>query len=79
MFGIKPPWYQNPVEQTAFNAYAHHQQKIEDFINALATADDPNDWLAQSRAASSADLDMSSLTYQEREYIESEVAKRWQS
>ena len=43
MIGITPPWYRDPVEHTAFNAYAYSQQRIENFINALAAADDPND------------------------------------
>ena len=77
MIGITPPWYQDPVEHTAFNAYAYSQQRIENFINALAAADDPNDISAQADAALAANLNISSLTRDEREYIEREVAKRW--
>ena len=77
MIGITPPWYRDPVEHTAFNAYAYSQQRIENFINALAAADDPNDISAQADAALAANLNISSLTRQEREYIESEVAKRY--
>ena len=76
MIGITPPWYQNPVEQTAFNAYAYKQQQIDNFINYLARTNDPNDFGNQSTAALAANLNLGSLTRQEREYIESEVAKR---
>lgn len=76
MIGITPPWYQNPVEQTAFNAYAYRQQQIDNFINYLARTNDPNDFGNKSTAALAANLNLGSLTRQEREYIESEVAKR---
>ena len=78
MIGITPPWYRDPIEHTAFNAYAYSQQRIEDFINALAAADDPNDISAQADAAMAANLNINSLTSNERDYIEREVAKRWQ-
>ena len=77
MIGITPPWYQDPVEYTAFNAYAYSQQRIENFIKALAAAVDPNDISAQADAALAANLNISSLTRDEREYVEREVAKRW--
>lgn len=77
MIGITPPWYRDPVEHTAFNAYTYSQQRIENFINALAAADDPNDISAQADAALAANLNISSLTRDEREYVEREVAKRW--
>ncbi len=76
MIGITPPWYQNPVEQTAFNAYAYRQQQIENFINYLARTNNPNNFGNQSTAALATNLNLGSLTHQEREYIESEVAKR---
>lgn len=77
-YGITPPWYQDPVEHTAFNAYAYSQQRIENFINALAATADPNDYSNQCAAAQCADININSLTRSEREYIEREVAKRWQ-
>lgn len=73
---IKPPWYNNPIEISAFNQYAYHQQIIEDFINLLAAADDPNDISAQASVATTVNLNINSLTRQEREYIEREVVKR---
>ena len=75
-YGISPPGCQYPMEQTAFNAYAYNQQRLENFINYLASTDDPNDFDNQSAAALAANLNIGSLTAQERNYIESEVAKR---
>ena len=79
MIGITPPGCQCSMEHLAFNAYAYHQQEIENFINYLANAGDPNDFYAQRAAAQAANLDMNSLTSNEIEYIEREVAKRWQN
>lgn len=76
MIGITPPGCQCSMEHLAFNTYAYHQQEIEDFINYLASTDDPNDFDNQSAAALAANLNIGSLTAQERNYIESEVAKR---
>ena len=75
-YGISPPGCQCPMQQTAFNAYAYNQQRLENFINYLASTDDPNDFDNQSAAALAANLNIGSLTAQERNYIESEVAKR---
>ena len=75
-YGITPPGCQCPMEQTAFNAYAYRQQQIENFVSYLARTNDPNDFGNQSTAALAANLNLGSLTRQEREYIESEVAKR---
>ena len=76
MIGITPPGCQCSMEHLAFNAYAYHQQEIEDFINYLANVGDPNDFYAQRAAAQAANLDMNSLTSSEIDYIEREVAKR---
>ena len=76
MFGITSPGCQCPMEHTAFNAYAYHQQQIEDYIDALMLTDDPNDWSNQHLAAISAGLDLGSLTANDIDYIEREVAKR---
>lgn len=73
---IWAPGNRSKVENVAFSAYAMHQQGIENFINYLASTDDPNDYGNQSAAALAANLNIGSLTVQERDYIESEVAKR---
>ena len=73
---IDAPWFNSPVEQAAFNAFAYHKQNIEDFIDALAKADDPNDPECQYAAARSSGLNVGSLTAAEINYIKSEVSKR---
>ena len=32
---IDAPWYRNPVETFAFNAYAFHTQEVEDVIEMI--------------------------------------------
>ena len=76
-FDIWAPDCRCDMNNTAFSAYAYHQQQIEDFIDALAASPDPNDWICELAALAAANLDPSTLTSDEREYIEREVAKRW--
>ena len=65
------------IGNVAFSCYAQYTQNIEDFINDLAVAADPNDTVTQNRLAIAHSINLDSLTRQEREYIESEVAKRY--
>ena len=74
---IDAPWYRNPAETLAFNAYAFHQQQIEDFINTLAVTSDPNDYSTQCAVSQYTGLDLDTLTYDEIEYIERETARRY--
>ena len=76
-FGISGPGCQCSMERLAFNAYAFHQQQIEDFINALAAKSDPNDYFNQYAVAQCVGLDLDTLTSDEIKYIEREVAKRY--
>ena len=76
-FDIWTPDRHSSVNNLAFSAYAYHQQQIEDFIDVLAASDDPNDSDAQYAAARCVGLDPSSLTSDEVEYIEREVANRF--
>ncbi len=66
------------VNNLAFSAYAFSQQRIEDFINALAAADDPNDGATQTDLLYGVGLNPSDLTSDDIEYIEREVSKRCQ-
>jgi hypothetical protein len=75
---IHPPWYQDSVEHLAFNAYASHQEQIEAFINLLAAADDPNDGETQWDALRQVGLNVNDLSPFDLDYIEKEVARRWQ-
>ena len=75
-WGVIPPWQHNQIEQTAFNAYAYHQQKIEDFINLLAAEPDPNDADIQWALCYKVGLNPDNLSPYDLDYIEREVAKR---
>ena len=76
-FGISGPGCRCSMENLAFNAYAYHQQKIEDFINTLAAFDNPNESANQYAAAQMVELNINSLTSDEIDYIEREVTKRY--
>ena len=76
-FDLWAPDQRSKIENVAFSAYAKSTQDIEDFIDDLAAATNPNDMATQSRLAAAHDINLDSLTRQEREYIESEVAKRY--
>lgn len=75
-FDLWAPDNRSKATNTAFSAYACHQQEIEDFIDVLAASDDPNDSYEQYAAARCIGLNPDSLTSDEIEYIEREVAKR---
>jgi len=34
-FGIDPPYYNDPIERTAFNLYSMHQSELDDAIYKL--------------------------------------------
>ena len=63
-------------DDVAFLAYVAHAESIEDFINALAQAEDPNDLYTQHRLAYECNLDINMLTASEIEYIQKEVSER---
>lgn len=77
-FDIDAPGCQCSMERLAFNAYAHHQSVIDEYINRLAAADDPNDGAAQADLLYDVGLSPSDLTSDDIEYIEREVSKRCQ-
>jgi hypothetical protein len=66
------------MERLVFNAYAHHQSTIDEYINSLAAADNPNDGAAQADLLYDVGLSPSDLTSDDIEYIEREVSKRCQ-
>lgn len=76
-FDLWAPAYRSKATNVAFSAYAYHQQEIEDFIDALAATSDPNDYSNQCAAAQYSGLDVNSLTSDEIDYIEREVAERY--
>lgn len=75
-FGITPSGCQCPIEQTAFNAYAYHQQKVDDFVNLLTAAPDPNNGQVQRELLSQVGLSPDDLSPYDLDYIEREVNRR---
>lgn len=78
-YDLWAPNHRNKVVNTAFSAYAFHQQQVEDFINALAAVADPNDYEVQRYVARDVGIRIDDLSDGEINYIEREVAKRWSS
>lgn len=77
-FGITPPDCQCPMNFTAFNAYAYHQTCIDNYVDRLAAADDPNDNATQANLLYAVGLSPDALTSDDIEYIEREVSRRCQ-
>lgn len=61
---INAPWYNDPVENLAFNAYAFHSQEVEDIIEMIGNG----------AVSIQTDTDM---TFDDKRYIENEVYKRY--
>lgn len=61
---IDTPWYRDPVETLAFNAYAYHTQEVEDVIEMIGNG----------ATAIQCDTDMSDS---DMRYIENEVRRRY--
>lgn len=61
---IDAPWYRDPVETLAFNAYAYHSQEVEDVIEMIGNG----------TTAIQCDTDMSDS---DMRYIENEVRRRY--
>lgn len=75
-FDIWAPDCRCPVNNTAFSAYAFHQQKIEDFIDIIVNSNNPNDTIVQTNALRKVGLKPSDLTSDDIVYIEREVNKK---
>ena len=61
---IDAPWYRNPVETLAFNAYAFHSQEVEDVIEMIGNG----------VTSIQCDTDMNES---DKRYIEREVSRRY--
>lgn len=59
-----------------FGAYVNHTTKIENLIDALVEADNPDDPYEQARICEEVGIKLDWLSDSEIEYIEEEVAKR---
>ena len=79
MFGVDPPWYNDPIERMGFNLYAinieERKEKIDYAIQLLAQTSNSEDFRTQVSAFEIAGLDISSLTSEEQEYVEKEVTR----
>ena len=63
---------------TVFGAYAYHNQKMEDFINALVAVPDPNNYGVQCDIARSLGVRIDDFTDDEVRYMENEIERRRQ-
>ena len=61
---IDAPWYRDPVETLAFNAYAFHTQEVEDVIEMIGNG----------ATSIQCDTDMNES---DKRYIEREVSRRY--
>ena len=61
---IDAPWYRDPVETLAFNAYAFHTQEVEDVIKMIGNG----------AISIQCDTDMNDS---DKRYIEREVSRRY--
>ena len=75
-FDLWAPDKHEKVRNVAFSVYAFTTELIEDFIDALAAVDDPNDEWEQRRIAMSLGINIDRLSDSEIKYIEEEVAMR---
>ena len=76
---LDPPGGRTSFSHTmAYNIWAYRMSRIERLIDELAAAPDPNDPEAQDRALANAGfLDTNDLTAAEIDYVQNEIAKRW--
>lgn len=73
---ISAPWYEDKVEQLAFNLYAMHESAVEDCIKALATVEDIEDEDAQEQIFDH--FGLFNITETEKQRILAEAEKlRW--
>ena len=75
-FDLWGPDRHTSVGNLAFSAYAFRQQQIEDVINYLTAARDPNDFPTQIAAYDAAGLDSDTLTDDEVDYMVKEIRRR---
>lgn len=80
-YEVWAPWYHNHVEDMAFNLFAmdveERRSKIEQVIQLLTMATDPNHPGTQENVFLVVGLPSTSLTAEEIEYIENEVTRRY--
>ena len=75
-FDIWAPDHRCSMNNLAFSAYTVRQQQIEDVINRLAAAADPNDFATQIAIYEVVNIDSDTFSKDEIAYIENEVVRR---
>ena len=82
MMGITPPWYSDPVEFLAFNAYAMRTSQLEQVAREFAEqADriDDEEALGYMLAAICEEngVSVDTLTEDEQSFLSDEINRRW--
>ena len=84
-FDVWAPDHRNHMNNTAFSLYAMENAgdlptrrgKIERVIKELLTSDNPSDFQVQCAIYDKVGIDSDTFTDEEINYIETEVARRW--
>lgn len=84
-FEVWAPDYRSHMNNTAFSLYAMESEgdlptrrgKIERVIKELLASDDPSDFQVQCAIYDKVGIDSDTFTDEEINYIETEVARRW--
>ena len=82
MIGITPPWYSDPVEFLAFNAYAMRTSQLEqvakEFVEQADRIDD-EEVLGHMLAAICEEngVGVDTLTKDEQSFLSNEINRRW--
>ena len=82
MMGITPPWYSDPVEFLAFNAYAMRTSQLEQIAEEFAEqADriDDEEALVHMLSAICEEngVSVDTLTEDEQSFLSDEINRRW--
>ena len=82
MIGITPPWYSDPVEFLAFNAYAMRTSQLEqvakEFVEQADRIDD-EEALGHMLSAICEEngVNVDTLTEDEQSFLSDEINRRW--
>ena len=75
-FDIWAPTQHTAAENLAFSVYAYTMQQLDDYAEALAKTDDPNDEWNQHCTAVRFGINIDHLTSEQISYLQEEVARR---
>ena len=82
MMGITPPWYSDPVEFLAFNAFAMRTSQLEQIAKEFA---EQADWIDDeevlghmlSAICEENGVSVDTLTEDEQNFLSNEINRRW--